>query len=90
MPGPQPRPITASPKITGLLQKLAHSRQKPASLVRRSQLILAFLDGINNAQAARQFQLHLDTPRLWRNRWLLLYPQLEKLEAELLEQDQPK
>jgi len=53
-------------------------------------LILALLDGTNNAQAARQFQLHIDTSRLWRNRWLQLYPQLEKLEAELLPQDQPK
>lgn len=45
------------------------------------------LDGLNNAQAARQFLLHVDTPRLWRNRWRELYPQLEKLEAELADQD---
>jgi putative transposase len=48
------------------------------------------LDGANNAQAARQFQLHVDTPRLWRNRWLQLYPQLEKLQAELPMADHPK
>ena len=87
MSGPQPCSLSASPKIKGLLQNLAHSRQKPAGLVRRSQLILAMLDGLNNAQAARQFQLHIDTPRLWRNRWRELYPQLEALEAALRPED---
>jgi putative transposase len=48
------------------------------------------LDGANNAQIARQFQLHVDTPRLWRNRWRELYPQLQKLEAEFVEEDQPQ
>ena len=90
MPGPQPCSLTASPKIRTLLEKFARSRQKPASLVRRSQLILAMLDGANNAQIARQFQLHVDTPRLWRNRWRELYPQLQKLEAEFVEEDQPQ
>jgi len=90
LPGPQPRSLTTTPKIRSLLEKLARSRQKRASLVQRSQLILAMLDGANNALAARQFKLHLDTPRLWRNRWLQLSPQLEKLEAELEPHDYPK
>lgn len=90
MPGPQPCSLTTSPKIRSLLEKLARSRQTKASLVQRSRLILAMLDGANNAQAARQFGLHLDTPRLWRKRWLDLNPQLEKLEAELQPQDYPK
>lgn len=83
MPGPQPCSLTTTPKIRSLLEKLARSRQNRASLVQRSQLILAMLDGANNAVAARQFGLHLDTPRLWRKRWLQLSPQLENLEAEL-------
>jgi putative transposase len=48
------------------------------------------LEGANNAQTARQFGLHLDTPRLWRNRWLALSPQLEKLENELKAEDESK
>jgi putative transposase len=56
--------------------------------VQRSQLILAMLDGANNAVAARQFDLHLDTPRLWRKRWLQLSPQLELLERSLPEDEE--
>lgn len=87
MPGPQPYSLTTTPTIRSLLEKLARSRQKRASLVQRSQMILAMLDGANNAQTARQFDVHLDTPRLWRSRWLRINPQLEKLEAELQPQD---
>jgi putative transposase len=88
--GPQPSTLTTTPKIRSLLEKLGRCRQKSASLVRRSQLILRMLDGANNAQAARQFGVHLDTPRLWRRRWLALSPQLEKLERELEPQDADK
>lgn len=90
LPGPQPCSLTTTSKIRSLLEKLARSHKKRASLVQRSQLILAMLDGANNAVVARQFGLHLDTPRLWRNRWLQLNPSLEKLEAELEPHDYPK
>ncbi|HEX2909943.1 MAG TPA: helix-turn-helix domain-containing protein [Chloroflexia bacterium] len=88
MPGPKPPLPTASPAVVQLLQNLARSRSKPAGIVRRSQLILAMLDGLNNAQLARNFDLHLDTARLWRNRWInLIQPKLAQLETDALEND---
>jgi hypothetical protein len=43
------------------------------------------LEGANNAEIARKFDLHLDTPRFWRSRWLGLSPKLLQLESELKE-----
>jgi putative transposase len=86
--GPQPPSISASPLVRDFLEKLSRSRQKSASLVFRATLILKMLDGLNNSQLARHFDVHPDTPRLWRKRWLEISPRLELLEAELLIDDQ--
>lgn len=87
MPGPQPPAISASSLVRGFLEKLSRSRQKSASIVFRATLILKMLDGLNNSQLARHFNIHPDTPRLWRKRWLELTPRLQTLEAELVEDD---
>jgi len=88
MPGPTPPPISASPLVRAFLEKLSRSRQKSASIVFRATLILKMLEGLNNSQLARHFDVHPDTPRLWRKRWLELTPRLTSLEAELLKDDQ--
>ncbi len=65
-----------------VLEKLARSRQKPAWLVRRSQMLLFMLADATNSATARQFQVHITTPRKWRKRWLKLTPRLNQLEAD--------
>src|SRR3954471_1456334 len=85
--GPQPLCISASPFVRECLEKLSRSRQKSASIVLRATMILKMLDGLNNSQLARHFDVHPDTPRLWRKRWLEISPRLELLETELLPDD---
>lgn len=82
MPGPKPPSLTASPTLKTVLEKISRSRTKPAWLVRRSQMLLHMLNGATNSATARQFQIHIDTPRKWRKRWLLLTPRFQELEAE--------
>lgn len=83
--GPKPPAISASPMVRLILDKFARSRSKPAYLTKRSQMFIAMLTGSNNAEVARKFDLHLDTPRLWRSRWLNLSPKLLQLESETKE-----
>lgn len=82
MPGPKPPNLTASVEVKNVLEQLARSRQKPAWLVRRSQMLLNMLNGATNSATARQFQCHIDTPRKWRKRWLSLTPRLQQLQAD--------
>ncbi len=82
MPGPKPPALSASPVVMAVLEKLARSRQKPAWLVRRSQMLLFMLSDNTNSATARQFQVHIGTPRKWRNRWLELTPRLSQLETD--------
>jgi putative transposase len=74
--------------VRDFLEKLSRSRQKTASIGFRATLILKMLDGFNNSQLARHFDVHPDTPRLWRKRWVEFSPRHASLEAELLEGDQ--
>jgi transposase len=74
--------LSASPEVKKVLEQLARSRQKPAWLVRRSQMLLYMLNGATNSATARQFQCHIDTPRKWRKRWLNLTPSLQQLQTE--------
>jgi putative transposase len=52
------------------LEALVNRQQIAHQLVVRARIILAAADGLNNAQIARDLRLSLDTPRLWRQRWL--------------------
>lgn len=88
MPSPTPPSLTASPKIKTMLVSLARSRTKPAAIVQRANMILKMLEGANNTQVARQFEVNVDKTRRWRSRWLAITPRLQELEAELLEDDQ--
>jgi len=52
------------------LERLVQRHTTAHQLVVRARIILAAADGLNNAQIARDWRRSLDTPRLWRQRWL--------------------
>lgn len=82
MSGPQPVPITLSPRQHQILTHLMRRTTSEQRLVRRSQIILTMAAGANNEQAGRQLGLHPQSMRTWRARWLEAAPRLEALEAE--------
>jgi transposase len=80
----------SDPERRGLenLIKAHHTRQQIAL---RSRIILATAAGKNNSQIAKEFQISLDTVRLWRKRWLTLQPiALEDLSVEERLEDLPR
>ena len=68
--GPRPTRIRLTDPERQALETLVQRRTTPHQLVVRAQIVLAAADGKNNAQIAREFRVSLDTPRLWRQRWL--------------------
>src|SRR5437763_3406457 len=82
-------PITASPRIRKLLEQIVRSKTKnKALLVQRANLILKMLDGANNTRAALALNLHRDTARQWRQRWLEMITRLHQLEAQISLEDE--
>ena len=72
--GPRPPRIRLSDPERQALETLVQRHTTPHQLVVRARIILAAADGRNNAQIARDLRLSLDTPRLWRQRWLETAP----------------
>jgi putative transposase len=77
MRGPEPQPVSLSPRLGGVLERLARRQTSPQRLVRRLQIVLAARDGLNNDQIARRFGFGRTTVRTWRTRWLTAAPRLE-------------
>jgi putative transposase len=77
MRGPKPQPVVLSPRLGGILKRLARRQTSPQRLVRRLQIVLAARDGLANDQIARRFTLGRTTVRTWRGRWLTAAPRLE-------------
>lgn len=89
MATPTTWPITASPRIRKLLEQIVRSKTKnKAVLVERANLILKMLDGANNTRAALALNLHRDTAREWRQRWLEVIPRLHQVEAQISLEDE--
>lgn len=82
MSGPQPVPITLSPRQRQILTHLMRRATGEQRLVRRSQIVLTMAAGANNEQAGRQLGLHPQTISAWRRRWVEAAPRLEALEAD--------
>jgi putative transposase len=77
MRGPKPQPVVLSPRLGGVLERLARRQTSPQRLVRRLQIVLTARDGLANDQIARRFTLGRTTVRTWRTRWLTAAPRLE-------------
>jgi putative transposase len=91
MPGPKPPEIKLTDEERQGLEKLVRRHSTPQQIALRGRIVLAAADGKNNAQIAREFGLNVETPRLWRNRWLTLSPiALDDLSVEERLEDLPR
>ena len=91
MRGPKPTPIILTNKERQELEKLIRRHHTRQQIALRGRIVLAAAEGKNNAQIARQFQVTIDMPRLWRQRWLDLQPiSLEDLNVEERLEDLPR
>jgi transposase len=91
MRGPKPAPIQLSDPERQGLEKLIKAHKTRQQIVLRARIVLAAAEGKNNKQIAQEFQVTLDTIRLWRGRWLSLQPiKLEDLGVEERLEDLPR
>lgn len=74
MPGPKASAINLNQEAENGLTKLIKAHQTGQQIVLRARIILAAGQGHSNAQIGRALDIHLDTVRLWRQRWRLLEP----------------
>ncbi|HET8669280.1 MAG TPA: helix-turn-helix domain-containing protein [Candidatus Saccharimonadales bacterium] len=72
MPGPQALAINLSEEAVTGLTKLIKAHQTGQQLVLRARIIVSAGQGHSNAQIARALDVHMDTVRLWRQRWQVL------------------
>lgn len=71
--------------IKAVLSSFSKSRSLPASLVKRSGIILLASQGISNQAIASQVGLHYNHVATWRNRFLADLPSLHRIEADARE-----
>ena len=91
MPGPKPPEIKLTDEERQALEKLVRRHNTRQQIALRGRIVLAAADGKNNAQIARELGTNVETPRLWRNRWLTLSPIfLEDLSVEERLEDLPR
>lgn len=81
MRGPKPTSLALSARQQAILEHLTRRQTSPQALVRRAQIVLAAARGTNNSQIAHRFNLHRETVRSWRTRWLTEAPRLDASEA---------
>jgi len=81
MAGPVPRPSVVTPRQRRTLEQIVRRETSPQQQVRRAKLVLA-APGANNAPAARQVGVTVDTARTWRARWAAAREALLAAEAE--------
>jgi putative transposase len=91
MPGPKPAAIELTAVEKQELEKLVKRHNVGQQIALRGRIVLAAAEGKNNSQIAREFDLTLDTVRLWRGRWPALQSiPLADLKAEERLQDLPR
>jgi len=69
MAGPQPLPITVSPRQQGLLDGLLRQHSCPQALALRIRIVLGAMAGQRNEPLARHLGCMPQTVRKWRARW---------------------
>lgn len=91
MRGPKPPEIKLTNQERQGLEKVVRRHNAPQQIALRGRIILAAAGGKNNAQIARELGTNVETPRLWRNRWLTLSPiSLDDLSVEDRLEDLPR
>lgn len=74
-----------SDDIKAVLSSFSKSRSLPASLVKRSKIILLASQGMSNQTIASQVGLHYNHVATWRNRFFAALPSLREIEADVPE-----
>lgn len=91
MPGPKAPEVELTDEERQGLEKLVRRHNTPQQIALRGRIVLAAADGRSNAQIARELGTNVETPRLWRNRWLNLSPiALDDLSVEERLEDLPR
>lgn len=73
------------------LEHLTKRHRSEQQLVLRARIVLAAAEGHSNAHIAQELAIHVDTVRLWRNRWVGLQSiDLEMLSIAERLQDAPR
>jgi len=91
MPGPKPPEVKLTDEERGALETLVRRHNTRQQIALRGRIVLAAADGKNNRQIARELGIHMETARLWRNRWLTLHPiALDDLSVEERLEDLPR
>jgi putative transposase len=62
-------PIVLSDKEQEGLEQITKRHRSEQQQVLRARIVLAAAQGNSNAQIARELTVHVDTVRLWRDRW---------------------
>ncbi len=70
MRGPKPTRLVLDAVVQAELEQLVRRHTTPQQLALRARLVLACATEANNGQIAREFDVSIDTVRLWRTRWL--------------------
>ena len=73
-------PVLSDPMKT-ILSSFSQSRSLPASLVKRSKIILLSSQGFSNQVVATKVGLHYNHVATWRNRFLQALPSLRDIES---------
>src|SRR5215469_2341689 len=73
------------------LEQVIRRHRSEQQVVLRARIVLAAAQGMTNAQIARTLTMHVDTVRLWRDRWAGLQGiDLETLSVAERLQDAPR
>ena len=81
MLSPKPPPIQLSQRQQAILEKIARRQSSSQQLVRRVKIILNIAEDKNNQQVAKELDIHRETVRQWRKRWLAAQVELSMIEA---------
>jgi hypothetical protein len=66
-----------------ILSDITKRRDSPQHLVKRIQIVLLTAQGITDEDATLPLQLHRNTVRTWRHRWLAQQENLHKMETAI-------
>jgi putative transposase len=82
--------VLSEKEQAGLLQ-ITKGHRSEQQVVLRARIVLAAAQGFSNVQIARELSAHVDTVRLWRDRWVGLQGiDLETLSLTERLQDAPR
>jgi putative transposase len=83
--------VALTEKEREALMQIIKRHRSEQQQVLRARIILAAAEGHGNAQIARDLSIHVDTVRLWRDRWVGLQGiDLERLSIAERLQDAPR